>query len=130
MKLFKTVKEIKSKKGVLHFKRFAIVESDLFSIYLHYFTQPDNDPWEHDHPWDFFVFILKGGYKEQTNNVVHTRNPGFMRFIKAEHRHKILELNKKSSTSLAICGRRRREWGYHTDNGWVSQIEYRENKNK
>ena len=125
MILFKTVKEIKSKAGTLHFKRFAIIESKYLSIYLHSFTQPDKDLWEHDHPWDFFLLILKGGYKEQTNNKVYKRNPGFFKFIEAEHRHKIVELNSNKSISLAICGERRREWGYHTDNGWVSQLDYK-----
>jgi hypothetical protein len=127
MKLFSIVKEIKSKAGKLHFRRFAIIESEYLSIYIHQFTQPDKDPFEHDHPWDFMLFILKGGYKEQTNNIIHRRNPGFIKYIKAEHRHKIVELNEETSISLAICGKRKREWGYHTDNGWVSNVEWANN---
>ncbi len=127
MKLFSIVKEIKSKEGKLHFKRFAIIESEYLSIYIHHFTQPDKDLYEHDHPWNFVLFILKGGYKEQTNNKTYKRNPGFLRFIKAEHRHKIVELNEDTSTSLAICGRRKREWGYHTDNGWISNEDWSNN---
>lgn len=128
MILFKTVKEIRSKAGILHFKRFAIIESKYLSIYLHTFTQPDKDLYEHDHPWDFLLLILKGGYKEQISNKLYKRLPGFIKFIKAEHRHKIVKLNDKVSISLAICGERRREWGYHTDNGWIKNDEFRNEK--
>lgn len=125
MKFFKIIREIKSKEGILHFQRYAILESKFLSIYIHTFTQPDKDKYEHDHPWDFLLLILKGGYREQSNNIKNRRNPGFLKFIKAEHRHKIVELNEIKSISLAICGERKREWGYHTDSGWVSNIDYR-----
>jgi hypothetical protein len=41
MKLFKWVKEIVSKDGKLHFKRFAILETDRFSIYIHRIYEGD-----------------------------------------------------------------------------------------
>ena len=125
MKFFKIIKEIKSKEGILHFQRYAIFESKFLSIYIHTFTQPDKDNYEHDHPWNFLLLILKGGYIEQSNNIKYIRNPGFIKFIRGEHRHKIIELNRKKSISIAICGKRKREWGYHIDNGWVSNLDFR-----
>ena len=131
MKLFKKVKEIKSKKsGEIHFRRYAIIETKPFSIYLHYFTRCDKDLHEHDHPWNFFLIILKGGYIEKSNGNYKMKTPLSMGYFKAEHSHQIVELNKKSSWSLAFVGRRKREWGYNTENGWVDNKTYREMKHR
>ena len=43
MKILTTTKEIRSKKGVLHFRRFAIFATEKWGIYIHIFSQPDKD---------------------------------------------------------------------------------------
>ena len=65
MKLFQWVKEIRSKNGVLHFKRYAILETSYFSVYWHKIYEHDRDIHMHSHPWAFFGIIVKGSYVEQ-----------------------------------------------------------------
>lgn len=36
-----------------------------FTVYLHCFVRSDHDV-HHDHPWNWWSFILKGGYREHT----------------------------------------------------------------
>jgi hypothetical protein len=64
-KLF-LAKEIISKEGVLHFRRWRIIECLLFNIYIHKIYVKDNDL--HDHPWNYFSLILSGSYIEKTKD--------------------------------------------------------------
>ena len=64
--MFKLVKEIRSKKGELHFKRWRILSTPWFNIFLHFINRADEDKDLHDHPWSFWSIILKGGYIEFT----------------------------------------------------------------
>ncbi|CAG7580837.1 MAG: putative L-ectoine synthase [uncultured marine phage] len=129
--IFKKVREIKSKEGVVHFRRFQILKfGKLGGIYLHYFTQPDKDEHEHDHPWDFSSFVLKGAYLERYD-VYKSRLrqfPSFRRY-KAEDCHRIADLvNGKPCWTLVFMGKRRRVWGYKTNKGWMDHKEYRSKK--
>jgi hypothetical protein len=125
MKLFKVVKEIRSRKGVLHFKRWVIFGNSKFEIYLHYFSKADEDFHLHDHPWNFFSFILYGGYVEKTEKGFNEKKPFSFSINKAEHKHKIVKLLKKKCISIVIAGPRIREWGYQTEDGWMNNIDYR-----
>lgn len=50
---------------VVYLRRFYIFRSKRFNVYLHRFHRSDDDPDPHDHPWDFWSFILSKGYREQ-----------------------------------------------------------------
>jgi hypothetical protein len=65
--MFKLIKEIKSKQGVLHFKRWELFTSKRFnfSIYLHGIYKADEDPHLHNHPWNIATLILWGSYIEE-----------------------------------------------------------------
>lgn len=65
MKIFKWVKTIVSKDGKLHFKRFAILETERFAIYIHRIYESDKDEHLHSHPWHFWGMVLKGSYVER-----------------------------------------------------------------
>jgi hypothetical protein len=62
----KLIKEIKSKDGKLHFRRWSLLDTPWFKIYIHGIYGPDEDLHLHNHPWDFKSFILSGSYIEQT----------------------------------------------------------------
>lgn len=49
----------------LYLRRYFIFRSKLFNIFLHYIPQPDTDPDPHNHPWNFFGVVLRGGYYEK-----------------------------------------------------------------
>lgn len=59
------VKEIKSKAGELHFRRWRLLQLPFFAIYIHGIYKSDEDLHPHSHPWSFISFILKGAYTEQ-----------------------------------------------------------------
>ncbi len=64
--MFKLIKEIRSKEGILHFKRWEIFSSTKFnfSIYLHGIYKADQDLHLHNHPWNIATLILWGSYIE------------------------------------------------------------------
>lgn len=104
-----------------------------FSIKLHHIVRSDLGRHLHDHPWDFVTVILWGGYYEVTplkklSNGTITGNqwykPGSIIRHKAKDRHRVELKNEKACWSLVICGPRKREWGFHTDTGWMHWKEY------
>ena len=140
------VKEIVSKKGVVHFQRYRILQFWLFSIYVHYIAKSDEDKCPHSHPWNFVSFILSGGYFEyfwenslfrtliNDSNTPHikTQKNTYLRFSficrKYDDFHKI-ELLAPTWT-LVFTGRRVNDnWGYLTETGFKNHIEYRKEKN-
>lgn len=129
--LFPLVKEIKSKSGILHFRRWRILETRWFNIYLHKFYKSDKDPFRHDHPWGFMNFILWGGYLEESLAGTNWRVAPHISIHSAEYSHRIaaLDLLDKCAISLVVTTPRYREWGYHTDKGWMTNKEYRKTKN-
>lgn len=131
-KLF-LIKEIKSKQGVLHFRRYRLLSTRWFSIYIHKIYKSDQDLHLHDHPWNYFNMILKGGYIEETiennckkkNVMIHYRYS----FRKATQCHKILHMITPCVTTLFITGKSYRTWGYQVNDAWIDHMTYRELKN-
>lgn len=129
MKLFPLVKEIVSKTGRLHFRRWAILERPRLRVYLHYIAEQDHDAHEHDHPWNFCSIILKGSYTEYSLGKKTVAKPGKILFRNHSTPHKIGELHKPTWT-LVIAWGERKEWGYSTESGWVDNVTYRKMKNE
>jgi hypothetical protein len=137
----KPLREIKSREGVLHFQRYKIIQTPLFSIFIHKIYREDCDEHMHDHPWNFLKIILKGQYKEQYikhgSETFRFNKPFSIRFHKATDCHKITSVSG-TVTSLIFTGRRSEEWGYHIPKGlwkgrkakWLSNAEYRKIKHK
>lgn len=47
------------------FIRYKLVSCRYFALYIHKLLRSDADRCLHDHPWDFFSFVLKGSYVEE-----------------------------------------------------------------
>ena len=125
-KLF-LVREIKSRKGDVHFRRYRLLDLPSFKIYLHNIILTDRDRHMHDHPYDFTSFILKGSYIETT--LLDKKRFGvFDRNRKKAHECHKLEIENGPIWTLVFAGRRKREWGYRTELGWVNNDKYREIK--
>lgn len=124
--------DIRGPDGSLYMRRLRLIQTPWFAVYLHKIVRPDADRELHDHPWDFVSLILRGGYIEETEG----RGPGFtyrqkvwrkpFRLVrhKAEDFHRIDALSDVPAWTLVFCGRRRREWGFKTDKGWVRWDQY------
>lgn len=131
---FFLVKEILSKEGRVHFRRYRLLQMPWFAIYIHQICRSDEDRDPHDHPWHFQSFILEGSYVEDSWN-----KPEYLRQIKqyytgdvikhhAEDVHKITLVSQEVWTLVFTSGRER-EWGYRLYDGtWIGHKEYRELK--
>lgn len=100
MKLLKR-QDITGSDDTTYMVRWIIFGCRFFSIRLHKFVRDDHDV-PHDHPWDFFTIILKGGYWETefhgepfgNNKQFQLQSttwfkPWSFRFVKAETKHKV-----------------------------------------
>jgi len=99
-----------------------------FNIFLHRFLKSDPDDL-HDHPWNYRTFILLGGYWEYTEDGKFWRGAPTYRYADATHFHR-LELDKETDYcwTLFIPGKKVREWGFKTENGWIPHDKYIKNK--
>lgn len=119
--------------------RLHIIKTPWFAIALHWIHKPDPEPFLHDHPVTFLSIILRGWYEETRTYPNHTGprsdQPGspfdsgiihrWFNFIRAtsEDRHTITSCDPRTVT-LCFMGPKLRDWGYHTDKGWVHWKEY------
>tara|TARA_B110000208_G_C11730679_1_gene416289 strand:+ start:995 stop:1447 length:453 start_codon:yes stop_codon:yes gene_type:complete len=95
-----------------------------FNIFIHKFLKSDPDDL-HDHPWNYFTFILSGGYWEHTTTGKFWRRPFSCIYRKAKSLHRIeLDREKPYCWTLFIPCRRKRDWGFVTKDGWVTNKQY------
>ena len=137
MKLFQWVKEIRSKKGVLHFKRYAFIETTYFSVYLHKIYEHDRDLDMHSHPWSFFGIILKGSYVEEywkkwdhyKTIEYRTKGPLSIGIGSRNYFHRIHRIENGPVTSLFFTFGKHQPWYYKTSiETLVESEEYRKLK--
>lgn len=103
----------------VYLRRLRIVQTPYASVLLHFVYLPDTDPDPHDHPWNFWSFIVRGGYTEKIVNPYLS----IPRWVTKTHR--MLSLHRMSialahqitrtrpgTISLVFTGARQREWGF------------------
>lgn len=96
---------------------------DFPCFYVHRFSR--SDPEElHDHPWDNLSIVLKGSYVEDTPAGQFTRAAGRMVGRSATDTHAIRSV-EPGTVTLFMTGPRLREWGFHTDDGFVHHDLFR-----
>lgn len=127
------VKEIISRTGEVHFRRWRVLQTPLCAIYVHNIRRSDEEKDPHDHPWWFASLILRGGYKERVwrpeETAEHVREPGSLFWHPTNVFHKITLLGDEAWT-LVVTGPRTHDlWGYRTSEGWVNHVRYRARKN-
>ena len=143
-KLFLT-KEIVSKEGRVHFRRYRLLSTPWFNIFVHQILRSDEDLHFHDHPWHFTSYILKGTYYERW-----TKHPDHKFIYESQYsskppmdgmrpRNKIkhhaqdahsLTLLTPCVWTLVFTSGRDRVWGYQTPQGWIDFKTYRQLKNE
>lgn len=124
-------------KSDLYMRRWRMIQTPWFGIYLHRIQRPDGDRYLHDHPWPFTSFILKGGYSEdwlspellrrsptvqgrpRTWGQHRTHMAGSVTRVRRGEYHSIRHLYRVPTWTLVFVGRRGTDWGYLTENGWV-----------
>jgi hypothetical protein len=122
----------KDGSGVVYLHRLRIVQTPWFAVYLHDLNLPDSDRDPHDHPWSFWSVVLRGGYSEHwfpypNTGFLHYEEQTWKRWslhrMGTEHAHSITTVEPRTKT-LVFAGRRRRTWGFFTEDGWVPWTEY------
>ncbi len=120
MKLFRwlfMVKEIKSKSGELHFRRYRIFWTPWFALYIHRIYKADEDEHMHSHPWQFFIsYVLSGGYVENTNLIGKeylVKTAGSIGGRWWHEYHRLPYIIEPTTTCVFVVGNE--PWGYHVD---------------
>ena len=107
--------------------RLHVLKTPWFAICIHWIKKPDPEPFEHDHPVSFLSVILRGRYTEKRNNV-YKRNKWF-NFFRATDNHTIMDCDPDTMT-ICFMGPKVRDWGFHTDEGWIYWRDYYKNLEK
>ena len=99
-----------------------ILDMHFFSIRLHHWLKSDDSRHQHDHPWDFWSFVIKGEIIELTDTDSIIRKAGTLNYFSAEYKHCVSV--KKPTWTLLITGPHRRpKWGF-----WVNGKFRKRNK--
>jgi hypothetical protein len=93
---------------------------------LHVFLRGDADPDCHDHPADFWTFPLVPYVEVMPDGTSRVVKAFRLHFRRAEFAHRVLGDSEDHRPVVTIVwwGRKRREWGFVTPNGWVPWQEY------
>ena len=127
--IFKKVKEIISKEGVLHFRRWQVIKTRWFAIYIHAIYKADEDKHLHNHPFNFFNIILKGSYTERLPNFkLNPRFAGNSVYRQRDQFHKIDDLHSPVVYTLNVMWNFRDTWGYEVRGRYVDHETYRKMK--
>lgn len=120
---YRLIKDRASQEEYMH--RYYLFLKDRktfpFNLLLHTIVRSD-DPYYHDHPWDYTTIILKGGYWEHTpifddksGKIIGDnrkwRGPGSIISRKSTDFH-WLEMGPAPAVTLFIPKKRCREWGF------------------
>ncbi len=110
--------------------RLHVLKTPWFAICLHWILKPDAEPYLHDHPVSFLSVILRGGYAElrkREGQPLRYRVHRWFNWIRATplDKHRII-FARKSTLTLCFMGAKTREWGFHTDEGWIHWKRYYE----
>jgi len=122
--------------------RYTLLWTPWVRVYIHKLCRSDRDRHLHDHPWSFVSVVLWSGYHEmRPGNEVVERGPLSIAYRRAEDQHRVrlrqlmrVEYHGTTQTwhrvgeipawTLVICGRKRRLWGFETEEGWVESSQY------
>lgn len=127
---------IPCENGLNYLTRLRVIQTPWFGVYLHDLYEPDSDRDPHDHPWDFTSFIVKGGYLEKVWPIPHILmdvsykrrwNKYSWHKMTRDMAHRITSVDP-GTRSLIFVGKRTRNWGFFTEDGWMSWQDYEKAK--
>lgn len=115
-----------------------------FAVRKHTILRSDNDRHLHDHPFSSISIILAGSYIEHqvdwngppdrsyamvinnkmTQVYVYLRTPGSVIIRRADSLHKLELCQGGPVTTCFITGKKAKEWGFASEQGWIHNVEY------
>lgn len=113
------------------------VETPWFSVRLHHWLHSDDNRNTHDHPWNFYTFILKGSYLDVpipagpgtvdafgNEALVGQRvKAGHIYYRPATHAHWV-HLDQGEVWTLVLTGPKIRRWGFWIGDRWKRSFKY------
>lgn len=112
-------------------KRWRLIQTPWFGLYVHFIYREDLDLVPHDHPWNFWRVVLRGGYGERYFSepaVGEGRYQAIQPFrpsrVPTSAAHRIWHV-EPGTVSLVLVGRKHRVWGFwgpdenHAPRTWV-----------
>lgn len=128
-------KEIKNCEGKVYLKRWYLIRTRSFGLFIHRFNSSDEDRALHCHPWNFIVIPVWRGYNEFTES--HFKDQYWthllgkrekkrrvipfisISFRSAMFKHRVELIDGKPAWSIFIRFRRIREWGLYPNGKFV-----------
>lgn len=121
-----------------YMERYWLFQTRWLSCRVHVILRSDNERDLHDHPWNYWTVILRGGYVEVTPNPFRLRNeawnpiyqrsewigPGRVLSRRATDQHRLELPAVRTALTLFFTGPKLRSWGFHTAAGFVPWREY------
>lgn len=118
----------------LYLRRWRLIQTPWFGVYLHRIVLPDFDRDPHDHPWNFVSVVLRGWYREKVfhshsdrqrcEGAISSYHPwSSWHLMPLDKAHMITDISLPLWT-LVFVGRRQFDWGFWTKNGWVHWDTY------
>lgn len=115
-------------QGGIYLRRWWVIRTQVFGIYIHFFEKSDDERALHDHPWPNASLVLSGAYDEvvqrSAGQIVKRRYEGAVVCRRATAAHRIQLLAVASSGyeipcwTLFFTGPRVRDWGFLCPQGW------------
>lgn len=130
-RLFKR-REIPNCEGSVYLKRWLVIRTEPFAIFLHKFERSDEDRALHDHPWPFITFILWRGYIEhywaRGKQRLDFRGPLTIHYRPATHMHRVELVEDKPAWTIVIRFRKKRDWGFWENGKWIQWNKWWQDK--
>lgn len=119
----------KTNPELVYLRRLRVIQTPWWAVYVHWINEPDTDRDPHDHPWNFWSFILRGGYTEVIYERLHPIHTEQTWRQYSWHRMPITKAHSITSVepglmTLVITGRRVRTWCFWTEEGLVPWRQY------
>jgi hypothetical protein len=119
----------KVKPEEVYLRRLRLLQTPWCALYVHWIYEADFDRDPHDHPWNFWSFVLRGGYVEHIYDSpdAFAQPKWWRRFslhkMPSSAAHQIRSVVKDTVT-FVVTGRRTRTWGFWTKAGFVPWTTY------
>lgn len=125
------VEKICNAEGKVYLKRYRLVDTPWFHIFLHRIYLSDSDRDYHDHPWPFTSIMLWNRYFEHMpgpdgNDVVREYKAGDIIHHGPEELHYLEIVPGETCTTLVFTGKRVRTWGFQTLTEWIPYFNYKD----
>ena len=133
-------------KGLLMTRYYLTPKIFGCRLVIHQFHRSDNDRHYHDHPWNFISFILKGSYIEHWPMTMWKDSTAGSYRVTSDIQqcHRRFSIIKRPKTwkhwvelstddccnepveswTLVLLYGERRDWGFHTKEGWIRHDLY------